>query len=130
MSQSGGEGPVNLERRVKKSNGRTEITTETVLKQNANCRIEREVEAMRYVQKHISIPIYHMSLSFNWAKVRSMAPSILMERMGVGGIGLDSAWSKMESNVQAQTISQLKSYFLDLGSYMHFVLRLSRHDRS
>lgn len=88
-----------------------EIKAETVRKRNANYRIQREVEAMRYVQQHTSIPVPYV-IEVHVGKDEDEAGWFFMERLG--GVQLDSAWSSLDSSAQARTLSQLKSYFAEL----------------
>lgn len=88
-----------------------EIKSETVRKQNANYRIQREVEAMRYVQQYTSIPLPHV-IEVQLGKGEDEVSWFLMERLG--GVQLDSAWSTLDSSAQTRTLSQLKSYFAEL----------------
>lgn len=88
-----------------------EIKAEAVRKRNATYRIQREVEAMRYVQEHTSIPVPYI-IEVQLGKGEREVGWFLMERLS--GVQLDSAWSSMEDGARARTISQLKSYFAEL----------------
>lgn len=87
-----------------------EIKAETVRKRNAKYRIQREVEAMRYVQEHTTIPVpYIIEVNLDEDDVLGW---FLMEKLS--GIELGSAWDNMDNAARARTISQLKAYFAEL----------------
>lgn len=91
-----------------------EFQEKTVRKRGVKFRIEREIEAMRYVQEHTSIPVpnvIQVHLDESEDEARSW---MLMERLP--GVELGSVWTEMDGSAQAQTISELKSYFDELHS--------------
>lgn len=88
-----------------------EITSETVRKRGATYRIQREVEAMRYVQQHTSIHVPRV-IEVRLGEDKRDDAWFLMERLG--GVQLDSAWSSLDSSSKAWVINQLKSYFAEL----------------
>jgi Phosphotransferase enzyme family len=89
----------------------------TVRKRGTSFRIQRELDAIAFVQKHTSIPVP----SIFDVQVRGHDSWILMQH--APGIRLDSAWPDMPENIKATTITQLKAYFEQLRN-----IRLSTSD--
>jgi aminoglycoside phosphotransferase (APT) family kinase protein len=89
-----------------------EIKSKTVRKRGAKYSIQREVEAMRYVQQHTTIPVPYVIEVHQTEEEDEEEDWFLMEKLG--GVQLDMAWSNLDSAAQARTISQLKSYLAEL----------------